>query len=281
MQAAFTDAAERLGLTLIPQGSRVWGHGGRTLSGPVTTSSERAWLRVLQAPAGKEGGKLWSGSQQAATHLPTRIPRPRLLRSADWTQDAHVYRAELTTYEPTPVCSPTPDLTKPIPLPDAWWTQLRQATDALTATPPPHDRQPVISQDYIHRAIPRYVVDLGIDTRVQRWSLAHGDLHWANLTSPKLTILDWEGFGAAPHGFDAAHLHAYTLSVPELAARVHEAFDDILTSPDGRLAQLTVAAMLLQAADRDPVHARLATRIRHHLHHLLGSPPTDAGRSRH
>nr|BFE32304.1 hypothetical protein GCM10010200_045550 [Actinomadura rugatobispora] len=271
MRSAFTAATTRLELTPLDQTPKVWGHSGRTLSGPVTTHSGRAWLRLLEAPAGKEGGKLWTGTQQATTLLPTQIPRPRLLRTTHWTHDAHVYRAELTTYEPTPVCSPTPDLTEPITLPDAWWTQLRQATDALSTTPAPHDRQPVISQEYIHRTIPRYLGDIGIDTAVQRWSLAHGDLHWANLTSPKLTILDWEGFGPAPHGFDAAHLHAYTLPNPELAARVHHNFADILTTPQGRLARLTVAAILLQAADRDPTHARLAPHIRKHVHQLLAS----------
>ena len=129
----------------------------------------------------------------------------------------------------------------------------------------------MITQDYIHRTIRRYLGDIGVDTTVRRWDLAHGDLHWANLTSPELTILDWEGFGPAPRGFDAAHLYAYTLPVPELAARVRAVFADVLATPEGRLAELTVAAILLQAADRDPVHARLAPAVREHARELLSA----------
>ncbi|WP_329096904.1 hypothetical protein OG979_17135 [Actinomadura citrea] len=104
---------------------------------------------------------------------------------------------------------------------------------------------------------------------VHHWTLAHGDLHWANLTSPELTILDWEGFGPAPHGFDAAHLYAYTLPGQELAARVRDTFSDVLATGAGRLAELTVAVILLEAADRDPIHARLAPHVRPHAQWLL------------
>ncbi|MGH8967227.1 MAG: hypothetical protein ACRDXB_18125, partial [Actinomycetes bacterium] len=234
------------------------------------TSSGRAWLRLLEAPAGKDGGKLWTGTQEAATAVPPKVPRPDLIGTTQWTHDGHAYRAELSTYVTTPVCSPSPDLTQHPDLPDAWWSRLRQAIDVVMATPVPKGRSPVITQDYVHRTVPRYLGDVDIDTTVHRWSLAHGDLHWANLTSPELTILDWEGFGPAPHGFDAAHLNAYTLAVPDLAPRVHATFADILNTPEGRLAQLTVAAILLQAADRDPIHARLAHHVQRHARHLLG-----------
>ncbi|TDC93334.1 phosphotransferase [Actinomadura sp. 7K507] len=145
---------------------------------------------------------------------------------------------------------------------------MQRATNAVATTPAPDNRQRVITQDYIHRTIPQYLGDVGIDTTVRRWTLAHGDLHWANLTWPELNILDWEGFGLAPYGFDAAHLYAYTLPVAELAKRVRTTFAGILATPEGRLAELTVAAILLQAADRDPVHARLAPRIREFVRRL-------------
>ncbi|MFD0901487.1 phosphotransferase [Actinomadura sediminis] len=183
----------------------------------------------------------------------------------EWDADGLAHRAELSAYIATPVCSPAPALTERIRLPDAWWARLREAIEAVAVTPSPGSRSPVITQEYIHRAIPRYLGNTGVDTTVTRWSLAHGDLHWANLTRPELTILDWEGFGPAPFGFDAAHLYAYTLPVPEVAADVRRTFADVLATPDGRLAELTVAAMILQAAERDPVHARLAPLVSAHL----------------
>lgn len=262
MRAAFADATVRLGCASTDDAAEAWGHSGRTIGARVRTSCGNAWLRVLEAPEGKEGGKLWTGTREAAATLPTGIPRPRLLDAADWTRDGCAYRAELSTYVAAPICSPSPDLTEHIHLPDAWWSRLQQAVGAVAATPVPDGRARVITQDYIHRTVPRYLGDVCVDTTVRRWSLAHGDLHWANLTGPELTILDWEGFGPAPYGFDAAHLHAYTLPVPELAARVRAAFADFLATPEGRLAELAVAAILLQAADRDPVHARLAPHVR-------------------
>lgn len=269
MRSAFNNATIRLGGASADGAAETWGHSGRTIGGPITTSCGNAWLRVLEAPVGKEGGKLWTGTQEAATALPAEVPRPRLLDSADWAHEGYAYRAELSTYVTAPVCSPTPDLTEHIALPDAWWSRLRQATSTVATTSAPDGRPLVITQDYIHRTIPRYFGDAGIETTVHHWTLAHGDLHWANLTRPELTILDWEGFGPAPHGFDAAHLHAYTLPVPELAACVRDAFADILATPEGRLAELAVAAILLQAADRDPVHARLAPHVRQNARSLL------------
>lgn len=269
MHIAFADATSRFGCAHADGAAKAWGHGGRTIGASVTTSHGNAWLRLLEAPAGKEGGKLWTGTQEAAAILPTEIPRPRLLDSADWAREGYAYRAELSSYITAPVCSPTPDLTEHITLSGAWWTRLRRAISAVAATPAPDDRPRVITQDYIPRTIPRYLGDAGIDTTVRRWTLAHGDLYWANLTSPELTILDWEGFGPAPYGFDAANLFAYTLPTPELATRVRDTLADILATPDGRLAELTVAAILLQAADRDPVHARLAPRVREHAQRLL------------
>lgn len=274
MHAAFVQAAMLLDCsgTTPPE---VWGHNGRTLGGAVTYGSRRGWLRVLEAPANKSGGKLWTGTEQAAAALPAEVPRPRLLHTADWINGVYAYRGELSSYVQVPICSRSPDLTeKPHELPDRWWSQLRLASDSITATQAPDGRPPVITQDYVHRAIPKYIGEHEIDTVVRRWSLAHGDFHWANLTCPELTILDWEGFGQAPYGFDAAHLHAYTLPVPEVATRVRMVFSDVLSTPAGRLAEIAVAAMLLQAAERDAIHARLAPHVRKHVQCLLGRTTT-------
>jgi hypothetical protein len=45
-----------------PHGLReAWGWRGRTLSGPVTSSSGEGWLRLVCAPADKASGKIWEG----------------------------------------------------------------------------------------------------------------------------------------------------------------------------------------------------------------------------
>jgi hypothetical protein len=80
---------------------------------------------------------------------------------------------------------------------------------------------------------------------VGAWTTAHADLHWANLTAPDCHLLDWEGWVAAPAGYDAALLYCTSLLQPDVAARVHEVFADVLDSPDGLRAQLCAASRLL------------------------------------
>jgi hypothetical protein len=84
---------------------------------------------------------------------------------------------------------------------------------------------------------------------------------------PRLAILDWEYWGRAPAGLDAATLYCHSLIVPSVAERVRATFADILDSPPGRLAQLAVVDHLLtREAQRDgselvlPLHD-LADRI--------------------
>ncbi len=76
MHTAFADATSRLGCAPADGAVEAWGHGGRTIGAPVTTSYGNAWLRVLEAPAGEEGGKLWTGAQEAAATPQAEIPPP-------------------------------------------------------------------------------------------------------------------------------------------------------------------------------------------------------------
>lgn len=76
----------------------------------------------------------------------------------------------------------------------------------------------------------------------------------ANITVSGV-ILDWEGFGLAPRGWDAALLHAYALAAPATADRIHLALADVLDTEAG----LVVAADLLQPVSRGD-HPQLADR---------------------
>jgi hypothetical protein len=98
----------------------------------------------------------------------------------------------------------------------------------------------------MERAIAEFV---GIPApAVSCWNTAHADVHWANLTSP-LRLLDWEDWGRAPEGFDAATLYVYSLLQPDTAARVCDAFP-VLGSSAGLATEATVCAQLLP--DREP-----------------------------
>lgn len=80
--------------------------------------------------------------------------------------------------------------------------------------------------------------------------------------------MDWEGWGTAPTGYDAATLYLHSLPVPDLAERVRKEFCNLLGDPAGRVGELTACTEILQAANRVPFYADLADKVRHHLDHL-------------
>jgi Phosphotransferase enzyme family len=264
------EAAEHFDCRVPPGADLVEGLGRRTFGVRVeaTADGSPAWLRLLSAPV--PGGKLWTGLIEADSALPPGVPRPHLLASREIKTGDRVTRADLLTFVTAPVASPTPDLPKDGigDLPESWWNGLRDAVASIAATTAPPGREPVISPAYVERTVPGYLA-VHLDAHPEGWRLAHGDLHWANLTAPPLTILDWEGFGPAPAGFDAAYLLAHTLPHPPTARRIATVFEPELSGATGRLARLVVAAMILQAADRDALHARLAPLVRAHVADLL------------
>lgn len=127
------------------------------------------------------------------------------------------YRAELTGYITSPTCSPTPVLQAELDLPDAGWTGLRVSMETVAAS---WTGRQTISAAYVERALPRYLPAVPVTPVVPRWSTAHGDLHWASLTLDGPVLLDWEGWGLAPAGYDVALLAAHTLLAPATERRL-------------------------------------------------------------
>ncbi|MER7178867.1 hypothetical protein ABT404_05185 [Streptomyces hyaluromycini] len=202
------------------------------------------WLRLVSAPQDKASGKLWDGAldaQHAFGDLDGH--RPALLAVHDAVDDGTAYRAELFARVDVPVLSDDPILQHNLQLPDTWWNDLAGTLEKVSAAGT--DRV-AVRQQYMDRAIPEFV---GISApSAPCLSVAHGDLHWANLTTP-LRILDWEAWELAPVGFDAATRYAYSLLRPDVAARVRTVFP-VLGSPAGLAAEATVCAQLLQTVSR-------------------------------
>lgn len=145
-----------------------------------------------------------------------------------------------------------------------WFPALRVALDSLSKVST--DRR-TIEQTYLDDVMPRMLGEPIATTSPTPWVTAHGDLHWANLCGPTLCILDWEGWGLAPTGYDAATLHCHSLLIPTIAAQVRAYFADILSTETGRYAELVIIAEQLDSAGLDhsePLRARAA--------HLLGRP---------
>ncbi len=237
-------------LTLKCPAGRGRRRGGRTLGRPVTSPYGPGWLHVVHSPLDKTTGKLWTGPEAAERLIPRQVPRPRLRRVRQRTEGGDAYKAELYDRAVGETVSPTPVLvTAKLPLTAAWWSDLRTALAHLSAV---HTDRTAVRQAYLDRAMPKYLAFLGgpVPTTPPSWSTAHGDLHWANLVGPELGILDWEGWGTAPAGYDVALLHAYSLGMPERAERVRQELSPLLDSEDGRFAELVVITELLQSAER-------------------------------
>ncbi|MGW0789791.1 phosphotransferase [Streptomyces sp. NPDC002911] len=197
----------------------------------------------------KASGRLWTGPEDAQRLVPREVPRPHLHLVRQWTDREGAYQAELYDYAGGGVLSSSPVLGANPLLTAAWWSDLRIALAQLSSV---QTDRTAVRQEYLDRAMPKYLAFLGelIPTAPPEWATAHGDLHWANLAGPELAILDWEGWGIAPAGYDAALLHAYSLGMPETAERVRLELASVLDSAAGRFAELVVITDLLQSAER-------------------------------
>lgn len=246
MRAALAHAAALL--TVTPTGPPAWGWRGRTIGSAALDAYEyRVWLRVLSAAYDKAGDRTWTGTAAAAAHIPAEVSRPYLIEVRDWTGEGAAYRAELTSYVTSPACSTDPILREDLDLPASWWSSLRANLATIAAVPT--SRQ-TLSAEYLARALPHYLSAPDIATAPPRWSTAHGDMHWANITTAGPVLLDWEGWGLAPAGYDAALLAVHSMLVPVMEARVRHELAETLDTPEGRFAELAVLAELLQTNTR-------------------------------
>ncbi|MFC7344511.1 hypothetical protein [Saccharopolyspora griseoalba] len=250
------DSAERaLGVTLESEEQAA--RKRRTVGVPTRRGT---WVRISATPA--ESAAERSGLE-ATVALPPETLHPRWYQGVCWCDGATLWRAEETELVPEPVVQQGGGvLTTDPQLPEVWWQRLAGAQRALSTVATsrlatPHTRP--ISQQRVTETI--QAVFPGLDTTVGEWAVAHADFAWVNLTAPACRILDWEDFGLAPRGWDAATLWVNSLAVPALAERVQQVFADELHSPTGVVCQLYALAELIAAGEdyagplAAPVHA--------------------------
>ncbi|MGW6861409.1 hypothetical protein [Streptomyces xanthophaeus] len=263
MEAAHTEAGNRLSTATSPPCA--WGWNGRTISSRAGTDH---WLRVEATPDDRASTRLPHEGITGAENLPDAVPRPRLHATVRWTKDGWTYDADLISYIPQPVISPnTPELLTDPDLTDGWWDELHQALEVLAGVATERE---TVRTLWMRRSFPLF---LGIDApdRIERVT-GHGDLHWANLTGAPLTVMDWERWGSVPVGFDAGLLHAYSLRVPAVAARVRDEFADVLGTPAGRVGELAALCELLQSVARGE-YADIAEPLMDRAQVLTGRRP--------
>ncbi|WP_411121721.1 hypothetical protein [Streptomyces sp. x-19] len=215
------------------------------------------WLRVERRSFDKIGTQGWNGTECAA--LLEGVAKPQWLRSAAWRQpgDTVMWRVDETDLLPGEPIGSSVLAIEPA-LSDDWWRAFNRSLDALAKQQTQRIATPdtaLITQSSVTEAIHCLLPD-GVDATVDRWLPAHADLNWANMTGPEFCLFDWEDWGMAPQGLDAASLWGNSLAVPPLAERVrHERRHD-LESRDGKLMTLFVCAKIL-APDAHPEDPRL------------------------
>ncbi|MGH3866989.1 MAG: hypothetical protein ACRDQ4_12775 [Pseudonocardiaceae bacterium] len=209
------------------------------------------WIRLEARPFAKLTGQ--GNGVEAAACLPATIAKLAWYRGLSWLDRERclLWRAdetELITASPIRlggVLDTDPGLA------EAWWvtlgTSLRTlAAQTTTRIATPHTA--LISQKRVTATIER-VFACRVETTVTEWAAAHADLAWTNLTAPECWLLDWEDWGLAPRGWDAATLWGNSLAVPALAERVQREYRAELDSKAGLLSQLFFCAEIIAAGD--------------------------------
>lgn len=227
----------------LDRSSAAYGNTGDTVGFRTNTGM---WVRIQWRRADRMNGQSWTGAECAS--VLTGVSKPQLRRSVRWQDEARntVWRADEMTMVEAPVIAENGSITNDPELSDVWWSGLKGSLTALASYRT--DRVGMGQAHLTRRLIEVFGDD--VDTSVDEWGTAHADLHWGNLTSPDCYLLDWEDWGTAPRGYDAANLWGFSLGVPSVADRVHHEFQQDLATRSGRLSQLLFCANVLRAYAR-------------------------------
>ncbi|WP_404959534.1 hypothetical protein [Streptomyces sp. 147326] len=225
--------------------------GGRTERG--------TWVRIERRGFERIGPQGWNGTEAAA--VLQGVAMPEWYQGVAWREPGEpaMWRADELELIASPSIAKGALVLEEPALPHAWWKALNASLDALAAQRTPRIATPdtmTITQEQVSRTLGEVFPGV-TDTRIERWVPAHADLTWANVMGPEFFIIDWEDWGMAPRGLDAATLWGNALAVPALAARVQQERRADLESRDGKLMSLFFLAKIVgpHAYEEDPLLA--------------------------
>ena len=227
------------------------------------------WVRV--APVRDESEWVRPDAIGEAQVLADRVPMPAITGRTEWEEadptngKVRTVRGEAFAHIDAQPVSAEPVITSEPQVTDQWWEQLRAAHDIIQTS---EGAGPGRAKFGVLARI-RKMAGPDVDTSGMTWTASHGDFHWANLlATPDLVIVDWEGYGWAPTGLDAATLLTFSLAHPPTAKRVGNEFGDLLQTRQGFLVQLYMAEMVMGAI-RAGFHAELEAPLKAHVGRLL------------
>jgi hypothetical protein len=240
----------------VPQGEPRRSRWSQTVGGQIRGRDGTAsWVKIACISSELAD---WLRAGELTAPSVAGLPRPEILREFEWTDGSVRWHALQLSLAPSPVILGQPWIADPIhSIEDRWIAELKRAIEATNKVPlarwavHPGRIARVIAQRFGKRA--PYAID--------EWQTAHGDLNWSNVTAPDLMLLDWEFWGAAPRGYDAATLLAHSFIDPVLFRRVETVFADDLNTRSGIVSRLYQFASQLDKVEtglRDPREHRIA-----------------------
>ncbi|MFK0235550.1 hypothetical protein [Streptomyces vinaceus] len=225
--------------------------GGRTERG--------TWVRIERRGFERIGPQGWNGTEAAA--VLRGVAMPEWYQGLAWREPGEpvMWRADELELMASPSVGKSALVLADPGLPDEWWEALNASLDALASQQTPRIATPdtvTITQEQVTQTLGAVFPGVA-DTRIERWAPAHADLTWANVMGPEFSPIDWEDWGMAPRGLDAATLWGNALAVPWLADRVHQERRADLQSRDGKLMSLFFLSKIVgpYAYEEDPLLA--------------------------
>lgn len=253
VDAALQYAATLFGGTLI--GTISYGWRRKSAGSKVSLVPDRiAWLRVQFADPAHLNERIWDG--EIAGGAIKNVSKPDILAFRDWEDGGYLWRGTLMTFVEFPPCAASQELPDVAPVPEqTWFDELRRSLEQLANH---KTTRCACRQDLITRRVAERFGS-HIDTAIETWSTTHGDLHWANVTCPRMVILDWEGWGTGPKGLDSAFLLGYSCHRTEARDKISLTFEDWLSDRQGCILRLFVVSELLRMVELhgDHVHLQL------------------------
>lgn len=208
------------------------------------TDGTANWLKISEKGGLREQ---WRRQGERLAQAVEGISQPRILRELEWSLEGSELHAFVYSLAPSPSGQTTPWISSAMPaIGDDWLRELGSVFARLAAEP--------LSRWLIHPGpIARIIAERfgrKAPYDIAEWRMAHGDLNWSNVTAPTLSLLDWEFYGAAPRGYDAAMLLLFSARDPELYRRMEAAFADDLNTSSGIAARLYLIARSLDNIER-------------------------------